>query len=254
VIAWMGYDAPDSFQDTRIGAPWLARQGGDLLAADVNGLWATHNDLTPSHMTVIGHSYGSTTVTDAFAASGMHANDAVLIGCPGTDLAHSAADFHLDGGNVYVGAASTDPVSWFGEGGTLLPNVLNQQLGYPVGPPTGLGTDPAGDAFGSIRFRAEVMGADTLDFHDHSHYYDMGSEALRSMTNIASGDSAALAEEGLLADPRRQPHISTPSEIDLPVIGTVGLPQIGADIPGSPAYIDPEAERPLESVTNDHQF
>ena len=62
-------------------------------------------------MTVIGHSYGSTTVADAFAGSGMHANDAVLLGCPGTDLARSAADFNLDGGNVYVGSASTDPVS-----------------------------------------------------------------------------------------------------------------------------------------------
>jgi len=75
----------------------------------------THNSVTPEHITVIGHSYGATTVADAFAHSGMHANDAVLLGCPGTDLAHSAADFHLDGGHVYVGSASTDPISWIGE-------------------------------------------------------------------------------------------------------------------------------------------
>jgi hypothetical protein len=184
----------------------------------------------------------------------MHANDAVLIGCPGTDLAHSAADFHLDGGNVYVGAASTDPVSWIGEGGTLLPNVVNQQLGYPVGTLAGLGTDPAGDGFGSIRFRAEVVGADSLDFHDHSHYYDLGSEALRSMTNIAGGDSGALAEEGLLAEGRHQPHITTPSEVTIPGGVTIPLPQIDTDISGTPAYLDPEAERPMESVTNDHQY
>ena len=79
VISWMGYDAPDGFSDTRVANPDLARAGGKVLAADVNGLWSTHQD-PQQHVTVIGHSYGSTTVADAFADSGMHANDAVLIG------------------------------------------------------------------------------------------------------------------------------------------------------------------------------
>ena len=78
---------------------------------------------------MIGHSYGSTTVADAFAGSGMRANDAVLIGSPGTDLARSAADFHRGGGGLYVGAASTDPVSWLGTPGSAATNWLNQQLG-----------------------------------------------------------------------------------------------------------------------------
>ena len=125
-------------------------------------------------MTVLGHSYGSTTVADAFAQSGMHANDAILLGCPGTDLARSAADFHLDGGNLYVGSASSDPVSWIGAAPEWLPDWLNEGLGYPVGADAGLGIDPAGDAFGSVRFDAEVVGSDGLDTNDHSHYYDRG--------------------------------------------------------------------------------
>ena len=41
VIAWMGYDAPNSFGDVRrISTPWLAREGGRALAADVNALSA----------------------------------------------------------------------------------------------------------------------------------------------------------------------------------------------------------------------
>ena len=75
-------------------------------------------------MTVLGHSYGATTVADAFAGSGMRANDAILLGSPGADLAHSADDFHLDGGEVYVGAASTDPISWIGVSGGV-PDKLN---------------------------------------------------------------------------------------------------------------------------------
>ncbi len=51
----------------------------------------------------------------------MQANDAVLLGCPGTDAARSAADFHLNGGQVYVGDASTDPVGMLGEAGPDFP-------------------------------------------------------------------------------------------------------------------------------------
>jgi hypothetical protein len=253
VISWMGYDAPDGFTDTRVANPNLARSGGDLLAADVNGLWVTHQD--PSqHVTVIGHSYGSTTVADAFAGSGMHANDAVLLGCPGTDLARSAADFHLDGGQVYVGSASTDPVSYIGTAPEYLHDYVNRELHYPVGLDAGLGLDPAGDQFGSVRFDAEVVGRDGLDTGDHSHYYDSGSESLFSMTHIATGQGDALGAEGLLADGRRQPHVDLPTEIDLPFGGKIELPPVGFDIPGSPAYIDPEGQRPGETVTKDHAF
>ena len=82
----------------------------------------------------------------------------------------------------------------------------------------------------------------------------MGSESLRSMTYIATGESAELADEGLLAGGRRQPHIDLPTEIDLPLGGKIDLPHVGFDIPGSPAYIDPEVERTAESVTKNHAF
>jgi len=112
--------------------------------------------------------------------------------------------------------------------------------------------DPAGDQFGSVRFDAEVVGRDGLDTNDHSHYYDMGSESLRVLTHIATGDGGQLAGEGLVAEGRRQPHFDLPTEVDLPFGGKVALPDVGFDIPGSPAYIDPEADRPSESLTKDH--
>jgi len=126
-------------------------------------------------------------------------------------------------------------------------------------PPTststaGLGLDPAGDQFGSVRFDAEVVGRDGLDTNDHSHYYDMGSESLRVLTHIATGDDGQLAGEGLVAEGRRQPHVDLPTEVELPFGGKVALSDVGFDIPGSPAYIDPEADRPSESVTKDHAF
>lgn len=252
VIAWMGYDAPDSPTDPRIATPGLARAGGDMLAADVNGLGATHEGV-PSTVTVIGHSYGSTTVADAFAGSGMRADNAVLIGSPGTDLAESAADFNLpDGGQVYVGAASSDPVSWLGQAGPI-PDIINRELGYPLGLEAGLGSDPAGDGFGSVRFDAEVPGRSGLpDFGDHSRYYDVGSESLRAMTDIATGDGSTLEDNGLTAEGRRQPHVGLPDELDLPGLPPIDLPDWDTPIPGTPALNDPEGDR--GTVTRDHQY
>ncbi len=67
--------------------------------------------------------------------------------------------FTLNGGRVYVGAASTDAISWIGESGSAVPNWVNNALGTPLGPLAGLGTDPAHEGFGSVRFRAEVAGS-----------------------------------------------------------------------------------------------
>lgn len=264
VLAWMGYDAPE-FDDShweqavtdpakleQVGTPWRARQAGVLLAGDVNGLAATHDAGSRAHVTVIGHSYGSTTVADAFANSGMRANDAVLTGCPGTDLAHSAADFHLDGGRLYVGAASTDAISWIGESGSGLPNGLNETLGGPLGPFAGLGTDPAHAGFGAVRFRAEVAGSHSVMpwFTDHSHYYDVGSEALHNMTEIVTGRGDQLAAEGMLARDRDAARVSILGRVHTP-LGTLSLPRVEIRMP---VVVDPEWERPARSVTNGHGF
>jgi Alpha/beta hydrolase len=192
VVVWMGYHAPDSAFDPQIGQTTLARDGGGLLAGDVNALAVTHQD-GASHVTVIGHSYGSTTVADAAAGSGMHANDVVLVGCPGTDLAHSAADFHLpEGGHVYVGAASTDPITHLGGIQGHLPG---------TGVTIGLGNDPAVEGYGSTRFKAEAPGL-TFPLKDHSTYFTPGDESLFSIADITSGHGDALAHDNMTAQHR----------------------------------------------------
>ncbi|MGH3542504.1 MAG: alpha/beta hydrolase [Mycobacterium sp.] len=190
VEVWMGYHAPDSLTDPQVGQPTLARNGGGLLATDVNALGVTHQGA--SHVTVIGHSYGSTTVADAAAGSGMHANDVVLVGPPGTDLAHSAADFHLQGGHVYVGAASSDPITHLGGVEEHVPG---------TGVTIGLGNDPAVEGYGSTRFKAEVPGV-TWPWKDHSSYFARGSESLFSIGDIASGHGDALAHDQMTAPHR----------------------------------------------------
>ena len=250
VIMWMGYDAPDSFFDPRIANPELARAGGDLLAGDVNSLHVTHAGVVQPNITVLGHSYGSTTVADAFAGSGMEATNAVLLGCPGTDLAQRAADFNLQGGQVYVGNASTDPIGWIGSG-DFAADVLNGPLADPLGLSVGLGDDAAAESFGGVRFHSEVPGSDFLDFADHSYYYTMGSESLYGMAAIASGHGDALGELGMLAGERTAPTIGTPDRLPTP-FGEIPLPNV--DVPLGPAVIDPEVARDGGSVTSDHKF
>jgi pimeloyl-ACP methyl ester carboxylesterase len=191
VLVWMGYRAPDSAFDPQIGQTTLAREGGGLLAGDVNALAVTHQGT--SQVTVIGHSYGSTTVADAAAGSGMHASDVVLVGSPGTDLAHSAAGFHLpEGGHVYVGAASSDPITHLGGVQGHLPG---------TGVTIGLGNDPAVEGYGSTRFKAEVPGL-TFPLKDHSTYFTPGDESLFSIAEIASGHGDALEHDNMTAQHR----------------------------------------------------
>ena len=234
VVAWMGYDAPDSMLDPRVALPALAHHGGALLAADVNALQATSR--TGSHVTVIGHSYGSTTVADAAAGYGMRAGDVVLVGSPGTDMARSAGDFNLPpGGHVYVGSASTDPVTAVSGLPGPLPNG-DAALG------AGLGADPAADGFGSTRFKAEVPGITWRIWDDHSHYFDSGSESLYSIADISAGDGAALQEHGMTAEHRRGLLGRLGTELGLP---TWSNPLVDPELTraaGSGYYHEPDHE------------
>ena len=226
VLAWMGYDAPDSLVDPRVSQTLLARQGGALLAADVNALNVTHHG--PTHMTVVGHSYGATTVADAAAGHRMQADDIVLVGAPGTDLARAASDFGLPaGGHVYVGSASTDPITNLAGMSGRVPGV-----GFTT-EPIGLGADPAADGFGSTRFKAEVSGWTLGSWGDHEHYFDSGSESLFSIADIASGHGAALQEHGMTAAHR--------DSILGPFASRLGLPDWSIPI------LDPELPRPATS-------
>jgi pimeloyl-ACP methyl ester carboxylesterase len=194
VVTWVAYDAPNTVFDLRLCEPYMARAGGRLLAADVNALPVTHQG-EPTHMTVIGHSYGSAVVSDAAAAYGMRTNDVVLVGSPGTDRAHSAFDFHLPpGGHLYVGAASGDAVTW-SPGHVRGPGLIGPTLG-------GLGDDPAVDGFGSTRFEAEVPGYSAHPIYDHPHYFDDGSESLFSIADVVSGHGDALQHDGMTAHHR----------------------------------------------------
>ena len=167
VVAWVGYAAPGWAQ---VPFPTRAWAGGRSLAADLRALASarTATGRDRPHLTVVGHSYGSTVVGAAATTTALPADDLVLLGSPGV-LARRAADLGRPPGRVYVGEAPLDPVADLGA----------------------FGPDPGDRCFGATRMRADpgpgVPVWERLTGGDHSHYFDPDSESLRNIARVVVG-------------------------------------------------------------------
>lgn len=177
-IAWVGYDAPadhdlargrlrprDLPDIIRVTDDRAADEGGEELVRFVDGL-------ADRDVTVIGHSYGSTTAAHA-AVDGMTADRLVLLGSPGAgdDIAR-ASDLRLP---TWVAAHDLDPVTWVSG----------------VGP---LGADPAHRDFGATRLPTDPVAAPHLDepgrFVDiHASYLTPGSRSLDGVASVVVGQT-----------------------------------------------------------------
>ncbi|MEU4838746.1 alpha/beta hydrolase [Nocardia testacea] len=192
VVAWMGYDDPaDGLRAVLEGDPTAEREGGNLLAEDVDGLRATHQG-PRAHLTAVGYSAGAMVVSDSAAASRLQADDVVLLGPINADQAQNVSDFHLgDRGNVYVGQASNDLNAY---GGHLISNAVSG------------GSNPLDPDFGATRIKAEApetaLYSSPIGYSGqaHLHYFTAGSESLYATALIASGNADRLGPEGMKAD------------------------------------------------------
>ena len=166
-VAWLGYDSPGGL----VGgiSDDAAEEGADLLADDLLAVQAAR-PLAP-HLTVVAHSYGSTTAGVALRDTQTGTDDVVLVGSPGAGVDH-AADLEVPAGHVFVGANSRDPVSYVDR----------------------FGADPAYESFGAVRFEAEAVGRSWhLSFGDHSTYFDPHSESLANIAHVVTGEYAGVA-------------------------------------------------------------
>lgn len=197
---WIGYDAPDNLPWDG-GVDWvgvtneqMARAGGERLADTIEGLRASR-DGDPAHLTVVGHSYGSTTTGHAAHDQGLATDDIVFVGSPGVggDTDH-ASDLGVEVGHVWSGANSHDVVADLGNHGAIHGETL---FG------AGLGDDPVEDDFGATRFTAESTtrgeGADPLT--DHSKYFDHDTESLYNISQIINGNYDGVIEADHVHDP-----------------------------------------------------
>jgi pimeloyl-ACP methyl ester carboxylesterase len=205
VLDWVGYDAPSGWDTPGAATEGMAREGAELLASDVEGLRASRSD-DPAHLTVIGHSYGSTTSGIAASEYELDADDLVLNGSPGVP-ADDAGDLSTGHDHTWVGSNSQDAVTLLGSQGWVNGDLVD----------AGLGNDPAEDDFGAKRVQAEYIDRGwAWNFEDHIHYYDRNSESLYNVAAIATGqydqaESAGHRTDPWYADPEdpeldREPH------------------------------------------------
>jgi hypothetical protein len=166
-IAWLGYDAPT--WDTTVATPDNAVEGAGYLVSDVEGYRAAAEG--QQHITVIGHSYGSTTVGYA-AMHGLAADDVAFIGSPGVG-ASNVDQLSPGAGHVWAGASEHDPIvqttsgSWFTADGSSV--------------------GPYDQSFGANQFAVPDESNLTSA---HSVYYS--DESLSNLANIATGHYDAV--------------------------------------------------------------
>jgi hypothetical protein len=108
VITWHGYDAPDSIPAAMLDS--YAEDAEPEVADFQEGLReARADDMSPSHNTIVGHSYGGTTIGRAAQHHDIPVDDMILVGAPGVDTAN-AGDLRIAEGHVWATADPNDPV------------------------------------------------------------------------------------------------------------------------------------------------
>jgi hypothetical protein len=179
-VAWLGYQTPGVLD---IASLARADQGAGYLGNAIQGIDATRAGHKP-FVTLVTHSYGSTTAMIELAKGGVSVDALAMIGSPGS-ATQSASKLAVRNDNVYVGEAAWDPV-------------VNTAF---------YGSDPGTAAFGAHKM--SVGGGTDAITHKplgaavgHLGYFDPGSEAMRNLALIGI-DEGSLVTDGSYADAGR---------------------------------------------------
>ncbi|MFC3450270.1 alpha/beta hydrolase [Amycolatopsis speibonae] len=176
VITWIGYDSPPGLLDAANES--FADKGKHALDSFQDGLRESHHG-TPSHNTVLGHSYGTTLVGHAARDEHLAVDNIVLVASPGAGVDH-ANQLNIPPDHVYSTTAANDAINI-----TNFPRIEGQ--GDPLDP---LGPDPTDPEFGGKTFssdpgpRGPILGNSEAA---HSEYWTRDNPALRDMGRIIAG-------------------------------------------------------------------
>src|SRR5690606_30642542 len=185
-VAWTGYPTPTI---VNISSFDLAYQGRHALTWSLQGLGASRGTTGAAggaagegpFVSIVAHSYGSTAAMLALQENDVSVDALVLVGSPGSP-ATSVDDLKVQGGNVWVAAADTDPI-----------------------PRSGVfGSQPLDADFGAKRFSVRGMsdpitGERLADISGHVYYFWPGTTSVRNTALIAIGQGALVATDAGLA-------------------------------------------------------
>ncbi|WP_083666243.1 alpha/beta hydrolase [Saccharomonospora sp. CUA-673] len=169
-ISWHGYDAPDEFANATSGT--YAEEAEPKLAKFQDGLLESRDEnASERHNTLVGHSYGATTIGKTAQNHEMPVDDLVLVGSPGVDAPH-VSDLQIPEGHVWATADENDPVA---EAPVFDIDPTEREFGANV---FGSSSDSEGKWY---------QGGYNLD--SHSDYWDYNNPALEKMGKIIAGQS-----------------------------------------------------------------
>ncbi|WP_048711252.1 alpha/beta hydrolase, partial [Trueperella pyogenes] len=208
-VAWLGYDAPGEAKLENLGditSPKLAQAGSDRLAGFMTGMHASRQyGAGDAHMTLVGHSYGST--TSGMAATKVKSgiiDDLVLFGSPGMGT-YNSNDYHVDEAHRWVsGVPKGDSVQGLG-------GILRRKIGR-----FGLGKNPMDADSGFTHLSDDATGYEGYDhnappsnpgnyaldtigrlltgrrpslpsFTNHNIYLEQGTETLQDIARVVAG-------------------------------------------------------------------
>ncbi|MEE1821625.1 alpha/beta hydrolase [Streptomyces sp. BE20] len=162
VISWLGYDAPEvpiqQAPNLAVVGTTRSSDGAEALRQFTQGTRVAQGD-HPSHLSVFGHSYGTTLVGAAAAGGeGLGADEIVAVASPGmtVDRAHQ---LQIDPSHFWTGRAEDD--------------------GIALAAGLSLGFDPVRGEFGGQQFEVDTSG--------HSGYWDDGSKSVDNQGRIIVG-------------------------------------------------------------------
>ncbi|MEU9046193.1 MULTISPECIES: alpha/beta hydrolase [unclassified Kitasatospora] len=183
-ITWIGYDAPQSIIPEAADDTY-AKNAEDKLHSFETGLRATHEG-KPSNNTILGHSYGTTTVGYTLRDKGLPVDNVVLIASPGAGVEH-AKELGVDPSHVFAAQGDDDIIKYaapedLGGAWSNVENNIGAWTGFNDNPDhhVAFGRDPSVDQFG-----AHILP--TSPGTGHSDYWNNGSASLRAMGEAIAG-------------------------------------------------------------------
>ncbi|MFF2080928.1 alpha/beta hydrolase [Kitasatospora sp. NPDC058162] len=183
-ITWVGYAAPQSIVPDAAFDIFAKAAENDLHSFET-GLRATHEG-KPSNNTILGHSYGTTTVGYTLRDKGLPVDNVVLIASPGVGVEH-ARDLGVDPSHVFAAQGDIDSIKFAPpeDADNFASNLINNaggSFGFIDEPDhhVAFGRDPSVPQFG-----AQIIP--TSPGTDHSGYWENGSASLIAMGKAIAG-------------------------------------------------------------------
>lgn len=193
VVAWIGYAPPADNVSVLHGD--LAKAGANRLRAELDGQWVADTVLggNPHPYTgVVGHSYGTTVVSNAVGDIGHNVQSVVFVASAGVEGGfESVKKLHVDGGtrHVYATQSSHDGVADLGRSFSGRVDPRQRQYGSGVYSSEGDAAHHLEPTDGHDTLGHGTDNGDLLDPHATSGhgYFDNGTEALHNTAAAALG-------------------------------------------------------------------